>query len=55
MRQIYYNFIREQNINDILSNIFEISYSEKLKLLQNLQKILLIVEKIFSVIKNKLK
>jgi len=38
MRQIYYNFIREQNINDILSNIIEISYSQKLKLLQNLQK-----------------
>lgn len=38
MRDLYYNYIRENNLNDLLSDIHELSYSQKIKLLKRLQK-----------------
>jgi len=38
MRDIYYTYIRENKLNDILSNICELSYTQKLKILKELKK-----------------
>ena len=37
MRDTYYNFINEQNFNDNLSDISELSYSQKIIILKELQ------------------
>lgn len=36
MKKLYYDFIKEFNISDILNNIEILSYSQKLKILKNL-------------------
>ena len=38
MRSVYYQYIKDNQLNDILSYITEISYSKKMSILQGLQK-----------------
>ena len=38
MRDVYYTYIKENKLNDILSNIYELSYTQKLKILKELKK-----------------
>ena len=37
MRDKYYQYISEHNINDLLSDITELSYSQKIKLIRDLR------------------
>lgn len=38
MRSVYYQYIKDNQLNDILGYITEISYSRKMSILQGLQK-----------------